>query len=204
MGRKERIARAATQTASQARETAARERGRSKRTTSASGASAHRHCSVCWAPIPLIPCNCNSTSNYDGNLTRSIVRFNTNQQRADDMRMVRVLGVLPGFVGFVCLVLLTASLVGIEIDSTRVQATSVPCLDDDAGGCLVGMTGSDFHVPWGFSLIDVEVNIAWDEPEKAWIGVVDAKYAENCPPDSNGLTSCEAEDFEFVAGGPED
>tara|TARA_B100001142_G_scaffold86264_1_gene87780 strand:+ start:8099 stop:8521 length:423 start_codon:yes stop_codon:yes gene_type:complete len=66
------------------------------------------------------------------------------------------------------------------------------------------MTGSDFHVPWGFSLIDVEVNIAWDEPEKAWIGVVDAKYAENCPPDSNGLTSCETEDFEFVAGGPED
>ena len=122
------------------------------------------------------------------------------------MRMVRVLGVLPGFVGFVCLVLLTASLVGIEIDSTRVQATTVPCLDDDAGGCPVGMTGSDFHVPWGFSLIDVEVNIAWDEPEKAWIGVVDAKYAEEgkCPPDSNGLTSCEADDFEFVAGGPED
>ena len=75
------------------------------------------------------------------------------------MRMVRVLGVLPGFVGFVCLILLTVSLVGIEIDSTRVQATTVPCLDDDAGGCPVGMTGSDFHVPWGFSLIDVEVNI---------------------------------------------
>ena len=50
------------------------------------------------------------------------------------MRMVRVLGVLPGFVGFVCLILLTVSLVGIEIDSTRVQATTVPCLDDDAGG----------------------------------------------------------------------
>ena len=53
MGRKDRIARAATQTASQARETAAREKGRSKRTTSASGVTAHRHCSVCWAPIPL-------------------------------------------------------------------------------------------------------------------------------------------------------
>ena len=102
------------------------------------------------------------------------------------------------------LILLTVSLVGIEIDSTRVQATTVPCLDDDAGGCPVGMTGSDFHVPWGFSLIDVEVNIAWDEPEKSWIGVVDAKYAEICPPDSNGLTTCEAEEFEFVAGGPED
>ena len=120
------------------------------------------------------------------------------------MRMVRVLGVLPGFVGFVCLILLTVSLVGMEIDSTRVQATTVPCLDDDAGGCPVGMTGSDFHVPWGFRLIDVEVNIAWDEPEKSWIGVVDAKYAEICPPDSNGLTTCEAEECEFVAGGPED
>ena len=43
MGRKERIARAATQTASQARETAARERGRSKRTTSASGAVSYTH-----------------------------------------------------------------------------------------------------------------------------------------------------------------
>ena len=52
MGRKDRIARAATQTASQARETAAREKGRRKR-TSASGVTAHRHCSVCWAPIPL-------------------------------------------------------------------------------------------------------------------------------------------------------
>ena len=71
------------------------------------------------------------------------------------MRMVRVLGVLPGFVGFVCLILLTVSLVGIEIDSTRVQATTVPCLDDDASGCPVGMTGSNFHVPWGFNLIDV-------------------------------------------------
>ena len=39
------------------------------------------------------------------------------------MRMVRVLGVLPGFVGFVCLILLTVSLVGIEIDSTRVPVS---------------------------------------------------------------------------------
>ena len=53
MGRKEIIAKAATRTASQARETAARERGRSKRSSSASGVSAHRHCSVCWTPIPL-------------------------------------------------------------------------------------------------------------------------------------------------------
>ena len=53
MSRKDRIAKAATRTAAQARDTAARERGRSKRTTSASGVSPHRHCSVCWATIPL-------------------------------------------------------------------------------------------------------------------------------------------------------
>jgi predicted nucleic acid-binding Zn ribbon protein len=53
MSRKDKIAKAATRTAAQARETAARERGRSKRSTSASGISPHRHCSVCWAPIPL-------------------------------------------------------------------------------------------------------------------------------------------------------
>ena len=53
MGRKERIAKAATRTASQVRETAARERGRKKRSSSASGVTSHRHCSVCWAPIPL-------------------------------------------------------------------------------------------------------------------------------------------------------
>jgi len=118
------------------------------------------------------------------------------------MSMVRVLSVLPGFVGFVCLILVVGSLLGVELDSTRVEATTVPCLNDDAGGCPVGMTGSDFHVPWGFNLLDVEVNIEWSEPLKAWIGVVDASFAESCPPDSNGLTTCEAEDFEFIAGGP--
>ena len=120
------------------------------------------------------------------------------------MKMVRVLGVLPGFIGFICLLLLTGSLVGVEIDTTRVEATTVPCLDDDAGGCPVGMTGSDFYVPWGFNFLDVKIHIEWSEPEKAWIGVVDAKYAEECQPNSNGLTSCEADDFEFIAGGPDD
>ena len=82
------------------------------------------------------------------------------------MKMVRVLGVLPGFVGFVCLILVTASLVGINLEETRVSATTVPCLDDDAGGCPVGMTGSNFYVPPGFSLLDVQVTIEWSEPAK--------------------------------------
>lgn len=119
------------------------------------------------------------------------------------MKMVRVLSVLPGFVGFVCLLLVTGSLFGIELDETRVQATTVPCLDEDSGGCPVGMTGNDFYVPWGFNMLDVDVTISWSEPGKAWIGVVDSKYAVECPPDTNGLTTCESDDFEFVAGGPD-
>jgi predicted nucleic acid-binding Zn ribbon protein len=53
MGRKERIARAPRRTAAEARETADRDRKRSGRSTKASGIQPHRHCSVCWAPIPL-------------------------------------------------------------------------------------------------------------------------------------------------------
>ena len=106
------------------------------------------------------------------------------------MKMVRVLSVLPGFVGFVCLLLVTGSLVGIELDETRVQATTVPCLDEGSGGCPVGMTGNDFYVPWGFNMLDVDITISWSEPGKAWIGVVDSKSAVECPPDTNGLTTC--------------
>lgn len=120
------------------------------------------------------------------------------------MKMVRVLGVLPGFVGFICIIMVLASLNGIGLDDTKEKTPTVPCLEDDAGvSCPVGMTGNDFHVPWGFHLLDVKVTIEWDEPGKAWIGVVDAKYADECPPDSNGLTTCEADQFEFEAGGPD-
>tara|TARA_Y100001970_G_scaffold12536_1_gene14348 strand:+ start:37826 stop:38353 length:528 start_codon:yes stop_codon:yes gene_type:complete len=96
-----------------------------------------------------------------------------------------------------------SSLNGIGLPESREKASTVPCLDDDSGGCPVGMTGNDFYVPWGFKLLDVEVTIEWDEPGKAWIGVVDAEFAEECPPDPNGLTTCEADRFEFEAGGPD-
>ena len=48
--------------------------------------------------------------------------------------------------GFVCLILLTVSLAGIEIDSTRVQATTVPCLDDDGSNRYM-MLGGSWHQP---------------------------------------------------------
>ena len=34
-----------------------------------------------------------------------------------------------------------------------------------------------------------------------WIGVIESPPPSGCEPDSNGLTACTADDFEFVAGG---
>tara|TARA_Y100001970_G_scaffold12536_1_gene14347 strand:+ start:37397 stop:37729 length:333 start_codon:yes stop_codon:yes gene_type:complete len=53
LSRKEKIQKMATRTASQARQLASKDRKRSERSTKASGTKPHRHCSVCWAPIPL-------------------------------------------------------------------------------------------------------------------------------------------------------
>jgi len=53
LSRKKKIQEMATRTASQARQMASKDRKRSARSTLASGTKPHRHCSVCWAPIPL-------------------------------------------------------------------------------------------------------------------------------------------------------
>ncbi len=53
LGQERKDSQSSYQDCSQVRETAARERGRKKRSSSASGVPSHRHCSVCWAPIPL-------------------------------------------------------------------------------------------------------------------------------------------------------
>ena len=118
------------------------------------------------------------------------------------MNMVRILSVLPGAVGSVCVLLVLGSLLGVGLDESRTDVPIVPCTDDSVG-CLVGMTTENLDVPTSFFLLDIQLEIQWDEPDRSWIGVVDSKYAENCPPDSNGLTSCTSEDFEYEAGGPD-
>ena len=119
------------------------------------------------------------------------------------MRVVRILSVLPGAVGVVCLLIAGISVYGIDLDSERVQIPVVPCTEVSDEGCLVGMTGSDLKVPTGFLLMDVELTIEWSQPSKSWIGVVDASYADSCPPDGDGLTACTKDDFEFISGGPD-
>ena len=117
--------------------------------------------------------------------------------------MVRILSVLPGMVGLACAIILIASLVGYYPDESSMEVPIVPCSDDDAIGCQVGMTGEDLSVPTAFMLLDIKLEAEWGEPERSWLAVVDAAAADECPPDSNGLTTCTGGDFAnyIVAGG---
>jgi len=53
-------------------------------------------------------------------------------------------------------------------------------------------------------LLDIEVTMEWEQFATSWIGVIESPPPDGCESDSSGLTSCTAEDFEFVAGGPDE
>ncbi|MBR79438.1 MAG: hypothetical protein CMA88_01450 [Euryarchaeota archaeon] len=118
--------------------------------------------------------------------------------------MVRLLSVLPGIIGVICALIVVLSLIGYQPDESGAEVPIVPCTDDDVG-CNVGMTGEDMVVPLAFVLLDIELEVDWKEPDRGWIGVVDAAAAQDCPPDSNGLTQCNAGEIEgfLVSGGPQ-
>ena len=108
--------------------------------------------------------------------------------------MMRILSILPAIVAFLCTIILLVSIVGYNPPSTRIEAPIVPC-DQDIS-CPVGMNDADLSIPSAFMLLDIKLEISWDEPNRGWIGVVDSKVAELCPPDSNGLTDCDSSEFD--------
>ena len=61
------------------------------------------------------------------------------------MNMVRILSILPGLVGGLCILMVLGSLVGINVDNSRTDVPIVPCTDDSVG-CPVGMTGEDLSL----------------------------------------------------------
>ena len=70
---------------------------------------------------------------------------------------------------------------------------------------LISMAEDNLSIPWGMVFLDLDANVQWDRGDVAWVGIVEAKWAneENCPPDDNGLTDCESTDFEYLSGGPD-
>ena len=116
--------------------------------------------------------------------------------------MIKIMSILPGLVGGLCILIVIVSLIGIDIEDSRTDVPIVPC-SDDAVGCVVGMTTQDLQVPSAFILLEISMELEWDEPDRSWIGVIASPPPEGCEPDSNGLTTCTSDDFDFVAGGPD-
>ena len=117
--------------------------------------------------------------------------------------MIRILSILPAAMGVICAILVLVSLYSPTLNSSRTDIPLVPCTDDDVG-CPVGLSGDDMDSPLAFMLLDIEVTIEWDQFATSWIGVIESPPPDGCEPDSNGLTACTAEDFDFIAGGPEE
>ena len=117
--------------------------------------------------------------------------------------MIRILSILPAAMGVICAILVLVSLYSPTLNSSRTDIPLVPCTDDDVG-CPVGLSGDDMGSPLAFMLLDIEVTIEWDQFATSWIGVIESPPPDGCEPDSNGLTACTAEDFDFIAGGPEE
>ena len=120
--------------------------------------------------------------------------------------MVRLLSVLPGFVGLLCVILLLGSLRGIDLPSERSVIDMVPCEFEDPDLCLIAMT-PEISPPTIFGILDIDLQISWQEADNAWFAVVKSDAAEICPPDEESwLTECTSEDIEdyIIVGGPEE
>ena len=118
--------------------------------------------------------------------------------------MVRLLSVLPGFVGLLCVILLLGSLRGIDLPSERSVLDMVPCEFEDPDLCLIAMT-PEISPPTIFGILDIDLQISWQEADDAWFAVVNSDAAEICPPDEESwLTECTVEDVEnyIIIGGP--
>ena len=116
--------------------------------------------------------------------------------------MVRVMSLLPFATGSLCLLLVLVSYFGFASGTIDDEIPALPCVGDQ-DECVTGMSESDLDVPTAFFLLDVNLEISMELEDEAWIGIVDSKYANSCPPGDTGLTNCTASDYEFLAGGPD-
>jgi hypothetical protein len=122
--------------------------------------------------------------------------------------MVRILSILPVFVGVLCVILLLGSLTGLSLPEERSVIDMVPCESEDPELCLIAMTGDDISPPFIFGILDIDLEITWEKSEESWFAVVDSEAAVVCPPnDETLLTECtvkDVENFIIVGGSDED
>lgn len=116
--------------------------------------------------------------------------------------VMRILSLLPIFTAGLCAIILLGSLIGIPTPDQEQKVPLIPCGIPGFETCPVGMAEDNLSIPWGMIFLDLDADVKWERGDVAWVGLVDAKWAEDCPPDDNGLTDCESSDFEYLAGGP--
>jgi len=116
--------------------------------------------------------------------------------------MVEYMRIAPLIIGIILILVTVVGLVGYS-GSGETDVPVIPCptnpLEPDK--CYAGMTLADLEVPTQFSILSIKISIEWSQAESTWVGVIPASDATECPPDSQGLTSCEANDLNFVSGG---
>ena len=117
--------------------------------------------------------------------------------------MVRILSILPFATGSICIFLVLFSMFGFASGTLTDEIPALPCVGTPQDECVTGMSEDDVNVPASFFLLNVNLEISLELEDDAWIGIVDASYAETCPPDETGLTNCTAGDYKFLAGGPD-
>ena len=110
--------------------------------------------------------------------------------------------IAPLIIGTILMLVTIVGLIGYSGDGDA-EVHVIPCptnpLEPDK--CYAGMTLSDLEIPTQFSILSIKISIDWSQSESTWVGVIPASDAIECPPDDIGLTSCEADQLNFQAGG---
>ncbi len=115
---------------------------------------------------------------------------------------MKLMRIAPLLIGIILILVTIVGLIGYS-GSDEVEVPVIPCptnpLEPDK--CYVGMTKADLSVPTQFSILSIKISIEWSQSESTWVGVIPSSDATECPPDGQGLTSCEASDLNFITGG---
>ncbi len=109
--------------------------------------------------------------------------------------------IAPLIIGIILILVTIAGLIGYS-GSDEIDVPVIPCPTDPfSQECYAGMTLADLEVPTQYSILSIKIDIEWSQSESTWVGVIPASDAIECPPDDIGLTSCEANELNFISGG---
>tara|TARA_B100001113_G_C20965390_1_gene559313 strand:+ start:68 stop:658 length:591 start_codon:yes stop_codon:yes gene_type:complete len=104
------------------------------------------------------------------------------------------------------LIFIPTGIVGYSGELPPISADIPAC---DSGISFLDVCDSSIMVDEGVSvptlaasLIDADVDIEWGSND-VWVGIVDAKYADECIDGGNGYLACNTENMVFLAGGPD-